>query len=117
MIESEAALWDIVNEIGYKSGWGWRIGTKGDNFWLQSAFMRPDADTGKWGLGFGRKWLISPHMTKSEVVQTALLAIIQNEEHEARENFRYKGERIFGPHFDVEERVQFCKTAREDVRA
>jgi hypothetical protein len=50
----------------------------------------------------GRKWYLSPYMTKSEVVLTALKAVLTAEEHEARERFRYKGRRIAGPHLDVD---------------
>jgi len=54
----------------------------------------------------GRKWLLSQHMTDSEIVQTALLAVLVCEEHEARERFRYRGAAIFGPHQDVEDLVR-----------
>ncbi len=33
----------------------------------------------------GRKWFLSPHMTKSEVVATAFKAVLTALEHEARE--------------------------------
>lgn len=49
-----------------------------------------------------RKWLLSYHMTKSELVQTALKAVLTAVEHEAREQFKYLGQAVFGPHFDVE---------------
>lgn len=50
----------------------------------------------------GRKWYLSPHMTDSEIVSTAFKAFLTAEEHECRERFRYKGQRIFGPHMDVD---------------
>jgi hypothetical protein len=50
----------------------------------------------------GRKWRLSEHMTKSEVIQTALMAVLAWEEHEAREAFRYKGRAVFSPHYDVD---------------
>ncbi len=56
-----------------------------------------------------RKWLLSPHMTKSEIVQTAFKCIVTAEEHEAREKFLYKGKAIFGPHFDVEQLHGLCE--------
>jgi hypothetical protein len=49
----------------------------------------------------GRKWLLSRWMTRSEVVQTALMAVLAAVEHEAREQFLYRGAAIFGPHHDV----------------
>ena len=56
----------------------------------------------------GRKWLLSQHMTKSELVQTAFKAVMTAEEHEAREEFRYSNAAIFGPHFDVDRLVDLC---------
>lgn len=49
----------------------------------------------------GRKWMLSKHMTRSEIVQTALMAVLAAEEHEARENFKYMGQSIFDPHYNV----------------
>lgn len=51
----------------------------------------------------GRKWRLSPHMTRSEIVQTALKAVLTAEEHEVRERFKYRGQPIFDPHYDVDE--------------
>lgn len=64
----------------------------------------PDADlvTGEVETQHGRKWILSEHMTRSEIVTTAFKAVITAEEHEIREKFRYKKRMIFGPHFDVE---------------
>lgn len=50
----------------------------------------------------GRKWRLSVHMTRSEVVQTALKACLAFEEHELRERFKYRGRSIFDPHYDVD---------------
>lgn len=50
----------------------------------------------------GRKWRLSRWMTRSEVVWTAFAAIHLAEEHELRENFRYRGAKIGGPHLDVD---------------
>lgn len=50
----------------------------------------------------GRKWLLSVHMTVSEVVRTAYKAIQAAEEHEMAENFRYKGVALFDPHRNVD---------------
>lgn len=50
----------------------------------------------------GRKWWLSPHMTKSEVVSTCLKAILTFEEHEIRERFKYRGRAVYDPHYDVD---------------
>lgn len=49
-----------------------------------------------------RKWYLSPHMTKSELVLTAFKLVLTSEEHEIREAFKYRGKAILGPHFDVD---------------
>jgi hypothetical protein len=58
--------------------------------------------TGEVETQHGRKWILSKHMTKSEVVTTAFKAVMTAEEHEIREKFRYGGRMIFGPHFNVD---------------
>lgn len=59
-----------------------------------------------------RKWLLSDHMTKSELVQTAFKAVLTAEEHEVREMFLYKEAAIFGPHFDVDDMRYFMLDTR-----
>lgn len=59
-----------------------------------------------------RKWLISTHMTDSEIVQTAFKCCLTSAEHRVRENFTYKNARVFGPHFDVEDLVKVCIDGR-----
>lgn len=61
--------------------------------------------TGEPSTWKGRKWPLSKHMTKSEVVQTAFLAVQTATEHEVREQFKFKGAAIFGPHFSVDRLV------------
>lgn len=63
-----------------------------------------------------RKWRLSEFMTKSEIVQTCLKAVLTVEEHEAREEFMFKGESIFGPHFDVDELYELCLGGALDKR-
>lgn len=86
----------LVDSISYKD---WRFHVKQaarDIMYLQVGFV----DEGEYWTG--RKWLLSEHMTKSEVVQTAFKAVMTAEEHETREKFLYKDKAIFGPHYDVD---------------
>lgn len=55
-----------------------------------------------------RRWIIEENMTRSEVVQTCLAMVLLAEEHEAREKFRYKGKKIYGPHFDADALTAFA---------
>ncbi len=96
-----------VRELKYKD-WEFHLGV--DEAWLQVRFQ----DNGvPWG---GRKWTISPHMTKGEIVQTALKAILAAEEHEAREKFTYRGRAIFGPHYDVDKLVDLIDAGAQVPR-
>ena len=64
-------------------------------------------DDGGWA---SRKWFLSPHMTHSEIVQTAFKAVLTATEHEVREAFRYKGHAVYSPHYDVERLVELLST-------
>lgn len=70
--------------------------------YLQVRYFAPCNITGEVVPQSGRKWLLSPFMTKSEIVQTAFKACLTAEEHECRENFKYHGKAIFGPHYNVD---------------
>lgn len=88
-----------------------------DGSYLQVEFDGCCNVTGEPMTWKGRKWRLSPHMTKSELVQTAFLAILVATEHETREQFRFRGCAIFGPHFDVEHLVTMASDPRnEDTR-
>lgn len=49
-----------------------------------------------------RKWMLSPHMVKSEVVRTAYKAYITAVLHEADEVFQYRQVSIYSPHANVD---------------
>lgn len=87
----------------------YRLSVSGGAIMLQVTFPAPDCHTGEVVEQRGRKWYISPHMTNSEIVQTAFLAAKVAMEHELRENFLYKGEAIFGPHFSSEALAEFAR--------
>lgn len=82
--------------------------------YVQLEHERPDAFTGKIGVGRGGKSYLSRWMTPSEVVRRCLGLALAYEEHEVREFFQYRGKRVFGPHIDVEALVEVAD--RLDVR-
>lgn len=90
----------MLKDVAYKD-WAFFISGKPD-FYLQVRFPNPDG-TGR--LLTGRKWRLSEHMSRTELIQTALMAVLAAEEHEAREAFQYKGQAVFGPHIDVDARL------------
>lgn len=75
--------------------------SEGNKTYLQVSFSAYNPETGLQEQWKGRKWLLSEHMTESEVVQTAFKAVVTALEHEAREYFQYKDRAVFGPHIDV----------------
>lgn len=102
----------IVRHIKYRD-WVFDVKADGPGMYLQVRFF---SDGVTWG---GRKWRLSEHMTKSEVVQTAFLAVKTAEEHETRESFKYHGVAIFGPHLNADDLVGLIgqKQVRQDKRA
>lgn len=108
---------EILKDVHYE-GWRFVVGQDGERCYMQVAFSAPDINTGDMAHQTGRKLFLSPYMTKSEVVQTALLAVLIAVEHEARERFRYRGMAIFGPHHDVDDLWRAVKLSiKQDARA
>lgn len=92
---------ELLGQIDYKD-WQFHLIVDQGKMSIQARFFDRCADTGDTIMQYGRKWQISKHMTKSEVLQTALKAVLTAEEHEAREKFTWRGRAIFGPHIDIE---------------
>lgn len=84
--------------------------------YLQAEYTEPDVVTGRPELQKTRKWILSPHMTKSEIVQTAFKCALTSMEHRTREHFLYKNERVYSPHYDVDALVELCRANRFDER-
>lgn len=109
---------DILGKVWYKD-WTLRTGVdRGDRqhtegYWLQWEWITGDFP---YQTQRSRKWRLSKYMTPSEIVQTAFKAALTAEEHEAREAFKYKGESIFGPHFDIEALHELAVTKRISLR-
>lgn len=70
--------------------------------YLQGHYVEPDVTSGVDEPQSTRKYPVSLHATKSELVQTAFLCYLQSMEHRARESFTYKGKRIYGPHINCD---------------
>jgi hypothetical protein len=96
----------VIRDVKYP---GWRFEFSEQRFYIQGRFLAEHISTRKVEEQFTRKWYISAHATKNEIVQTCLKCVLAALEHEARENFRYKGAAIYGPHFDPDALSNFCK--------
>lgn len=103
----------IINRVEYKD-WDFQVTLDESRPMLQIVFNDTDIDDNSDELvqQKSRKYVLSPYMTDSEVIQTALLATIKAEQHETREHFMYKGKRIFGPHLSVDARVDLVREAQ-----
>jgi hypothetical protein len=97
----------VLRNVSYRD---WEFHIALDGSYLQVKFSQEGQE---WS---GRKWRLSPHMTRSEIVQTAFMAALACEEHECREKFKYRGKAVFGPHFDVEALVWLTEQGKYDVR-
>ena len=90
-------------------------------FYLQIHFNAPEDEQSWTGtrplvVHKGRKWLLSEHMTKNEIVQTCFLAVMTVVEHEVREHFRYKGRKIYNPHWSPDVLHEMSKVGNLDLR-
>lgn len=92
-------LRELVDRISFKD-WRFLLHVKGDGFLLQLAFDAPDSVSGKVEEQRCRKWYISSHACRAEVIRTAWKAVEAAVNHEAAELFKYKGATIFSPHID-----------------
>jgi hypothetical protein len=113
-VRFEDVVYTAAIEVAYKD-WTALVGRQAEGFYVQWRFNAPCNSTGGDVVQKGRKWYVSPHATKSEVVQTLLKAALAAEEHEAREQFLYKGRAVYGPHPDVD--VLWAAQLPEAVRA
>jgi|SRR5579859_637364 len=100
----------LLSEITFQD-WRFELVSSLDKLYLQVVAQGEDSrNPGTFYRWKGRKWLLSPHMTESEIVQTALKAVLTCVEHEAREQFQWKGRAIYSPHISIRALFQICET-------
>jgi hypothetical protein len=99
---------EILTEIDYKTGWLMSVSIEHLVVWMTPRFLRQDVVTGEWGWGTGGRGAVSEQATTSQIVQQAFGLFRAAEEHECREHFRYMGQRVFGPHIDVNALVEIA---------
>lgn len=108
VIQTKESLQKLISEISYNN-WDFHLRFKNDTPYLQITFVAPSNMTGKVELQACRKWMLSYHMCDDEVLTTALKATLGAVEHEAREQFKWKGEPIYRPHYDPNELYELSK--------
>jgi hypothetical protein len=92
----------LITEIEFND-WKFLLRKDGSRPYLQIRFEEPDNMTGEMTEWRCRKWLLSYHMTDDEIVSTALKATLTAVEHETREQFKWKDQPIFRPHYNIYE--------------
>lgn len=76
--------------------------------YLRASYYEEDVVTGKVEQQYTRRWLLSPEMSKSEIVATCFKCVITSMEHQVREWFTYKDKAIYHPHYDVDQLWAIC---------
>jgi hypothetical protein len=90
----------LVNFPGYT----WHVTSDGDGVRIHARFEAAcNVSGGEPTEQRTRRWGIRPAASDSEIVGTALKCVLTSIEHEAREQFTYRGRAIFGPHFDIDQ--------------
>lgn len=111
-----ARLERITNEIelGMKCevviGW-----SEGKGSYVQIQCYRFDVISKTMGMGRGGKAYPSEFATDSEIIQMIFGLYLAYWTHEARENFQWRGRRVFGPHISTEALWEVAP--RVDVRS
>ena len=107
-IEAEERFEAVLNRVTFPN-MDFLLGRTGTRSFLQVQFYQKGSETGKIKEWRGRKWLLSMYMKESEIIQTALKAVLTAAEHEVRENFKVDGVSIFDPHYDINKLVELRK--------
>lgn len=80
-----------------------------ESLFIQGTYYDADTYTGHQAKQYTRRWFIADDATDSQIVQTVFKACLTSAEHRVREAFAYKGVRVYGPHYDVEDLVKLGK--------
>jgi hypothetical protein len=103
--QNDLTIKHILDLVKFKNGWELHLRYDDGRPYLQIQFDDIDNETGEEGYrAHCRKWMLSYHMTDSELVRTAYLAFQQAIMHEADEKFLFDGRAIYNPHIDVFEK-------------
>lgn len=91
----------IVNEFTYKPGWHLQVKRDGYRAYLQVEYDGSGTyGSERWS---GRKWFLSPHMTRTEIQRTVRKAVHAAELHEADEQLLLRGQSVFSPHLNYDD--------------
>lgn len=86
----------------YRHEFTWRVLKKGDGFLIQLCCKMIDNETGLISNQHGGKHYLSSFAIHDEIVNKAWYACQDFIIHEAREDFKYRGQPIYHPHWKVD---------------
>lgn len=119
---THSEIQEVLNQIELKNGWEIHLREDveyenkiGDcRSYIQIQFDDFDNDDGTTPYrSYCRKWFLSKHMGKDEIVRTVYLAYVQAVMHEADEKFLYRGRAIHNPHTNPD--LLYMVTANEQL--
>lgn len=70
----------------------------GNRFALRVKKWRQDSTTGSYQWGYGGEYMLPTHFSPSALLQKCLKILLDYDEHERRECFRYAGRAVLAPH-------------------
>jgi len=106
---------ELLNEVEF---FGYKFEVRVDGQYgilIRAWYLDKDIYTGREDIQFTAWVSVSTQAGESRIVSAAFKVCLSSFEHRAREGFKYRGARIFGPHFDVNDLVKLCKDGKEDA--
>lgn len=80
----------VLAQVNYKN-WQFSTGKLGNGFYLQTSNGNANNNYNNVLANDNKKWYLSPFVTNHELIQTALLAILANEDRNVFEQITYQG--------------------------
>jgi hypothetical protein len=103
-VKFEGYLW-WVRDLPYFVDNGKVVPT---GYGVRGSYNEPDILTGITEIQYTREYLLPVTTDLDQAVQTLLVLCLRSAEHRVREHFTYKGRRIFGPHYKLDDLVEVC---------
>ena len=114
-MQTRNTITELVKQLSFNK-WRFHLGFNHDVPYLQVKFLAPCNVTGRLELQSCRKWMLSYYMCDEEIVSTGLKAVLAAVEHEAREQFKWRGQPIYRPHYSLDALYEISKHDKVDKR-
>ena len=107
-------VWKVVSEVTCLD-YTFEISPgENDIVYLRLSYDEADIHTGKNETQRTRRWVIEPEDSRTKIIETCWAAVQRSMQHRAGEGFKYKGFRVYSPHFDIAARTQLCREGSFD---